>query len=84
MGMISAGECKECQRLSAEYEAATMEWFRVQAQLRVAEYSREQESSIRIVAELSTIAARRHALRETMEKHEVDFHPRAATAGSVE
>jgi hypothetical protein len=83
-GMSFAGECKECQRLSADYEAATMEWFRVQGQLRVAEYSREDESSSRIIAELSLIASRRHALREAIEKHELEMHPRTATARSIE
>jgi len=78
--MNFSGTCKECQRLSAEYEAATMEWFRVQGQLRVAEYSREEESSNRIIAELSLIAARRHALRQAAEKHELEVHPRVASA----
>ena len=82
--MSFAGECKECQRLSAEYEAATMEWFRVQGQLRVAEYSREKESSNRIVAELSLITARRQALREAKEEHELTMHPRTAASGSLE
>ena len=82
--MSFAGDCKECQRLSAEYEAATMEWFRVQGQLRVAEYSREGESTGRIIAELSLIASRRHALREAAEKHELEKHPRTATARCVE
>jgi hypothetical protein len=81
--MSFAGDCKECQRLSAEYEAATMEWFRVQGQLRVAEYSRESESSGRIIAELSLIASRRHSLREAAEKHEMEMHPRAAAARRV-
>jgi len=79
-GMNLTGACKECQRLSAEYEAATMEWFRVQGQLRVAEYSREEESSNRIIAELSLITARRHALREAARLHELEMHPRAASA----
>jgi hypothetical protein len=78
--MKFVGTCDECKRLSAEYEAATMEWFRVQGQLRVAEYSREDDSSSRIVAELSVITARRHALREEAEKHEFDVHPRVAAA----
>jgi len=82
--MSFAGDCKECQRLSAEYEAATMEWFRVQGQLRVAEYSREKESTNRIMAELSLIGSRRHALREAAEKHEIELHPRTATARSIE
>jgi hypothetical protein len=72
--------CVECQRLSAEYEVATMEWFRVQAQLRVAEYSREEESSNRLIAELNAITSRRHALREAAEQHANDIHPRTATA----
>jgi hypothetical protein len=78
--MNFAGDCKECQRLSAEYEVATMEWFRVQGQLRVAEYSHEDESTNRIIAELSLIALRRQALREAAEKHELEKHPRAAAA----
>jgi hypothetical protein len=72
--------CKECQLLSAEYEKATMEWFRVQGQLRVAEISREGESSSRIIDELSVITARRHALREAAEKHHIEAHPRVAAA----
>jgi hypothetical protein len=74
------GSCALCQRLSAEYEAATLEWFRVQGQLRVAEYSRAEESSNRIIAELSAITARRNALREAIEKHNNESHPRVATA----
>ena len=57
-----------------------MEWFRVQGQLRVAEFSRERESSDRIIAELSLITARRNALREATEVHQLDKHPRVATA----
>jgi hypothetical protein len=76
--MQLVGLCGECQRLSAEYEAATMDWFRVQGQLRVAEYSRDDEASDRIVAELSLIAARRHALRESTESHQSERHPRVS------
>ncbi|HEX3877508.1 MAG TPA: hypothetical protein VHZ74_13165 [Bryobacteraceae bacterium] len=72
--------CETCKRLSAEYEAATMQWFRVQGQLRVAEYSRDAEATSRIIAELSAITARRHTLREAVEKHNIEAHPRAATA----
>lgn len=78
------GPCEVCKRLSREYEAATMEWYRVQGQLRVAEYSRERESSSRIVAELGKIAERRHGLREALDKHQIEAHPRTAGAGSQE
>ena len=81
--MRFAVDCEECRRLSAEYEAATMEWFRVQGQLRVAEYSRDEESSNRIMAELSLIASRRNALREQAETHEMEMHPRTHAARGI-
>jgi hypothetical protein len=74
--------CKECQRLSAAYEATTMEWFRLQGQLRIAEYSHEEEASHRIVAEINSTARRRQSLRDEMEKHDVAAHRRSNTAGS--
>lgn len=79
--MNSADACEVCKRLSDEYEAATMEWFRVQGQLRIAEFAREEESSSRIIAELSRIAGRRQSIRETREKHTMEAHPRANAAG---
>lgn len=82
--MGSTAECKTCQRFAEEYEAATMEWFRVQGQLRIAEYSRAADSSDLIVAELSRIAARRHALREARQDHEIEMHPRTNSAGHRE
>ena len=80
--MSSMESCKECRRLSAAYEAATMEWFRLQGQLRVAEYSREAEASDKIVAELNLIARRRQDLREEIENHNLAAHPRTSTAGN--
>ena len=74
--------CKECQRLSAAYEATTMEWFRLQGQLRIAEYSHEEEASYRIVAEINSTGRRRQSLRDEMEKHELSAHKRTSTATS--
>jgi hypothetical protein len=74
--------CEECRRLSDAYEAATMEWFRLQGQLRVAEYSREAEASDSIVAELNLVAKRRQALREEIENHNLIAHPRTSTASN--
>jgi hypothetical protein len=80
--MNFAGVCKECQRLSEEYEAATMDWFRAQGQLRVAEFSREEECTNRIAAELNAIALRREALREAVQKHDLQTHtPVTVTSG---
>jgi hypothetical protein len=74
--------CEECKRLSAAYEAATMEWFRLQGQLRVAEYSRDPEASHQIVAELNVISRRRQGLREAAEDHALAAHPRTSSAGN--
>jgi hypothetical protein len=74
--------CEDCRRLSAAYEAATMEWFRLQGQMRVAEYSRDAEASDNIVAELNAIARRRQALREEIENHNLAVHPRTSTASN--
>ena len=79
--MKFVGTCDECRRISSEYEAATMDWFRVQGQLRIAEYSRDEKASNRIIAELSAITARRQALRERAEAHDLQAHPIAAAAG---
>lgn len=76
--------CEVCQRLSDAYETATMEWFRVQGQLRVAEFSHDDEASGRIVAELTEIAKRRQALKQRSETHRLQAHPKVSTAGSSE
>ncbi len=74
--------CPDCRRLFREYEAVTMDWFRVQGQLRVVEYSGDDEASARIVAELSAIAGRRRALRDALTAHMERAHPRQASASS--
>ncbi len=75
-------QCPECRRLSREYEAATMDWFRVQGQLRIVEFSGDDESSDRIVSQLSAIADRRRTLRDTLAEHVERQHPRLASASS--
>jgi hypothetical protein len=82
MQINSPAECEVCNRLAADYEAATMEWFRVQGQLRIAEHSRDENASSRIIAQLSDIAERRHSLRSAKEQHELDKHPHTRCAGS--
>ena len=79
--MKTSSECEVCKSLFDEYEAATMEWFRVQGQLRVVEYSRDEAATARIIAELSAISTRRQALREAKEKHESEAHPRTNFVG---
>lgn len=67
--------CPECQRLSNVYEAATIEWFRVQNQLGIAEHLRDSEASTAIVAELAEIATRRQNLRDEAARHLAQDHP---------
>jgi hypothetical protein len=74
--------CKECRRLSVAYETATMEWFRLQGQLRIAEYSGEEEASHRIAAEINVAARRRQSIREEMETHNAAAHRRTSSANS--
>jgi hypothetical protein len=72
--------CPECRRISAKYEAATIEWFRVQGQLGIAEHLRDPETSAAIVNELSRIAKRRQSLRDTAARHIAKAHV-SLTAG---
>ena len=74
--------CAECQRISAAYEAATLEWFRLQGQLRIAEYSNAERESDNLVAELTAVARRRQALREAASQHALAAHSRATGASS--
>jgi len=75
-------KCSECERISGEYEAATMNWFRLQSQLTITEYSLDEEASDRIVAELSEMARRRQDLRTSAQKHFEDTHPKSISARS--
>jgi len=75
-------DCAECRRLSADYEAATLSWFRAQGQLRIAAWSRDPAASDKIMAELTGIGQRREQLRLAAEDHTVDAHPRRVTACS--
>ena len=67
MNLVEA--CGACQRLSADYEAATMEWFRIQSQLRIAEYSHDDQAANRIMDELTDVARKRQTLRESIDRH---------------
>jgi hypothetical protein len=57
-----------------------MEWFRLQGQLRIAEYSADEDASHRIVAEIQSIGKRRQALRGEIEKHNLTVHTRTNSA----
>lgn len=80
--MNCSDDCADCKRLARSYESVTIEWFRVQGQLRIASFSRDQTASDRIVAELTGIGQRREQLRRETDDHVAERHPRAACASS--
>ena len=75
-------QCAECERLSAEYESATLEWFRLQSQLTITEYSQDERAADVIIAELSEIARRRSHLRDLTQAHLERAHPKVIGAKS--
>jgi hypothetical protein len=74
--------CAQCKRIAGEYEAATLEWFRVQGQLDVAQYLQDPEESTGIVSELAAIAKRRRALRDAVMHHIENAHATRTAGGS--
>ncbi len=67
--MNFVAECPECRRISGKYETATIEWFRVQSQLGIAEHLRDPKLSAKIVGELALIGKRRQTLRDVSDRH---------------
>lgn len=85
--MPALRHCKECLRLAAAYEAETMEWFRLEGQLRIAGFSRNLPAAESIARELSAVAQRRTELRAAIDRHKADCHsnggsPKTRTAAS--
>ncbi len=73
--------CPECKGFSGRYEAATIEWFRLQGQLGIAEHLRDPKVSADIVAELTRIAKSRQSIREAAERHIDSAHARRLANG---
>ena len=67
-------DCPECKRLSGKYEAATIEWFRIQQQLGIAEHLRDPKTSAKIVSELASLAKVRQLMRASAEHHLARSH----------
>lgn len=67
--------CGECKRLAEAYEAATITWFRLEGNLRIAEYGRDKAAAEKLAAELGEKTRHRRELRDAMNKHRTDAHP---------
>ena len=61
--------CAECEKLSAEYESATIRWFRLDNQMRIAEFGLDPEASARIASERAGVGELRLSLRRKLHDH---------------
>jgi hypothetical protein len=75
----SSATCADCERLSAEYESATIRWFRLDSQMQIAEYGRDRETSNRIAAELARVDEQRKLMRQALRDHISLMHGKPAT-----
>jgi hypothetical protein len=66
--------CADCERLSAEYESATLRWFRLDSQMRIADYGRDRDASARIACELAAVNERRETLKRALRNHMRQHH----------
>ena len=68
--------CVECRRLSDAYESATMTWFRVEGQFRIAEFGHDKAAVKELASELAAIGERRSALRDALARHKAEHEVR--------
>lgn len=61
--------CPDCERLSADYESATIRWFRLDSQMQIAEFGLDRDASCRIADELAAVHERRQTLRRALRDH---------------
>jgi hypothetical protein len=75
----SSATCADCERLSADYESATIRWFRLDSQIQIAEYGRDRESSNRIAGELARVDEQRKSMRQALRDHISVTHGKSTT-----
>lgn len=61
--------CSDCDAWEKSYETATLTFFRLQGQFRVASLTANVETTQRLSLEVDQAAARKHELREAGRKH---------------
>jgi hypothetical protein len=65
----SSASCPDCERLSADYESATIRWFRLDSQMQIAQFGLDPESSDRIGVELARVDEMRKSMRQALRSH---------------
>jgi hypothetical protein len=76
----SSATCADCERLSADYESATIRWFRLDSQMRIAEFGLDRDASLSIAGELASVDESRTALRQALHDHISCKHSEATRA----
>jgi hypothetical protein len=71
--------CADCEKLSANYESATIRWFRLDSQRQIAEYGHDREASNRIAGELARVDELRKSMRQALREHISLTHGKPAT-----
>ncbi len=74
--------CADCDRLSADYESATIRWFRLDSQMQIAEFGRDPEASSMIARERAMVDDRRQALKRALHEHVQVRHGRSIRAAA--
>ena len=65
----SSATCPDCERLSADYESATIRWFRLESQMRIAEFGLDREATLHIAGEMAIVDESRGTLRQALHDH---------------
>lgn len=74
--------CVKCSQLARAYEAETMNWFRLEGHLRIAEYGRDEDGAQKIALELDAVIRRRAELRIATDLHNTSAHNKSRTTTS--
>jgi hypothetical protein len=65
----TSATCADCERLSADYESATIRWFRLDSQMHIAEYGHDRDATTRIAGELAHVDEVRKSMRQALRDH---------------
>jgi hypothetical protein len=65
----SSVSCPACERLSSDYESATIRWFRLDSQRQIAQFGRDPEMSNSIAGELARVDELRKTMRQALRNH---------------
>lgn len=74
--------CTDCERLSADYESATIRWFRLDSQMQIAEFGLDREASTLIELERAAVDEHRQSLKRALHEHVCQRHGQTVKAAA--